>query len=311
MDSREGRASLSYRLEVQCKPLHEAINSLHTYICRKSHKKIDLGSAWVKETRKRLTPEFAALLDEVETDHAWKITYLLVQLSPAEDVEAFLGWLEGLTVGDLYELISAHTNQFPEQMGDFRSRTLTLFSQWYDQYASRLDPAVAEALQKEKRERTRQLAEMPADAFVDETTNGLVFLPTPGMERLILIPQYHFQPLNVIYSFGAMTVCHYAARIYFGEEDEMATPDYRMIRSLSEKSRLKILRYLHRGPRSFIEIVRHLQLSKGITHDHITKLRMAGMIHAHFEGESVIEYSLRSGALERMHLRLQAYIEQG
>lgn len=311
MVSREGRTILKYRPQVEFKPLYEAINSLHTFICRQSYKKIDLGATWAKAARERLTPEFASMLDRTEVDHDWKMTYLLVHLCPADDVEGFLAWLEGLAVGDLYELMSDYGNQFPEQMGEFRSRTLTLFSHWNDQYFKTVDPAVIRSLRDEERNRKEQLARLPEDEFIDRTTNGLIFKPMPGMERLVLIPQYHFQPLNVIYEFGSMTVCHYGARVYFGEEEDLATPDYRILRSLSERSRLKILRYLHGGPRSFIEIVRHLQLSKGITHDHITKLRMAGLIHAHFEGESLIEYSFRPAALQQMQNKLLAYIERG
>lgn len=287
------------------------MNSLHTYICRKSYKKIDLGTAWAKECRSRLTPEFAALLDRTDVDYDWKMTYLLAHLCPAEDVGGLLAWLEGLSVGDLYELISDYANQFPAQMADFRSRTLKLISQWDEQYFRHVDPGIIQSLRAEEGRRKEQLNRMTSESFVDQTTNGLIFKQKAGMERLVLIPQYHFQPMNVIYDFGTMTVCHYAARIYVGEEDEMPTPDYRMLRGLSEKSRLKILRYLHDGPRSFIEIVRFLQLSKGITHDHLSKLRMAGLIHAHFEGESLIEYSYRPEALQRMQSKLLAYIEQG
>ncbi|MBB6673607.1 winged helix-turn-helix transcriptional regulator [Cohnella nanjingensis] len=296
---------------MQFKPLHELICSLHTYICRKSYKKIDLGLVWAKETQQRLKPELADLLDHSEIDYAWKLTYLLVHLCPEEDGAGFLGWLEGMSAGDLYELLAPYTHQFPESLGAFRSRTLTIFSQWQEQYFRDMDPAILEALREEDRDRRREQPTMKPEAFVDRTTNGLVFEPAPGMERLVLIPQYHFQPVNVIYSFGNTTICHYAARIYLGEEDFLSTHAYRMIRSLAEKSRLKILRYLHQGPRSFIEIFRHLQLSKGITHDHITKLRMAGMIRAHFEGESLTVYSLREGALEQMQRSLTAYIHQG
>jgi DNA-binding transcriptional ArsR family regulator len=92
------------------------------------------------------------------------------------------------------------------------------------------------------------------------------------------------------------------------EGDFLSAHDYRILRSLGEKSRLKILRYLHQGPRTFIEIHRHLKLSKGITHDHITKLRSAGLIHAHFEGENLTVYSLRAGTLDRLQHVIMDYI---
>ena len=298
------------RLEVQFTPLFEALGSLHTYICRKSHKKIDIGASWVEDVRRRLAPEFAAALDRYEIDHDWKLTYLLVALCPAEDIDGFLAWLERKSAGDLYELFSPYIKQFPERMGDFRDRALRVFSEWNRQYFREADPRIIGMLEREERDRRAALTRMPAETFIDETTNGLMFKFTPGLERLLLVPQYHFQPMNVVYSYGRLTICHYAARVYFDEPDFLSTPVYRMIRCLGEKSRLKILRYLHSGSRTFIEIVRHLQLSKGITHDHLSKLRMAGMIRAHFEGESLTEYSLRPEALELMQRQLMDYIRQ-
>jgi DNA-binding transcriptional ArsR family regulator len=300
---------MAYSLDVRFEPLHELINSLHTYICRKSHKKIDLTPSWAKEIRRKLSPGLAALLDETEVDADWRCTYLLVHLCPdGRDAEAFLSWLEGLTPGGMYELMSPYTNQFPENMGAYRSKTLKLFSMWNEEYFRHQDPAILELLSREAKSLQAQLPDSDAVEFVDRTTNGLMFRPLQGLEQVILIPQYHFQPVNVIYHFGRVTLCHYAARVRLEDDGFISPHDYRVLRSLGEKSRLKILQYLHQGPRSYTEIVRHLKLSKGITHDHIFKLRSAGLIHAHFEGENLTEYSLRSKAITGIQGRLMEYI---
>ncbi|GIP41224.1 hypothetical protein J31TS4_45040 [Paenibacillus sp. J31TS4] len=301
---------MSYRLVVQFTPLDELFSSLHTYICRKSHKKIDLSPSWPKETRQRLTPAFASELDELQVDADWRLTMLLVHLCPGETPEAFLAWLDGLTPGGMYELMAEYGHQFPGQMSEYRSRTLSHFEQWNEQYFRKIDPAILEGLERERDKRLGVLAGMPPDLFVDETTNGLAFKPVAGLEELVLVPQYHFQPVNIIGSYGPLTICYYSARFYIGDDAFLTPHEYRMIRSLGEKSRLIILKYLHKGPRSFIEIARHLGLSKGIAHDHISKLRQAGLIYAHFEGETVTEYSLRPKALKEIESRLTAYIEQ-
>lgn len=303
---------MSYCLDVSFKPINELMVSLHAYICQKSHKKMDLSTEWIQETQEGLTAEFSSFLMSPEVDDDWKWFFLLMYLCPNDGrAENFLGWLEGLTTGDLYELIAPHSNHFPENMSGFRSRTLYLVSEWNEQYFRKVDSRIIRALQDETKERVKALPAAEPSEFVDQTTNGLQFKPISGLERVALIPQYHFQPVNFIAHFGKLTLCHYAARIYFDEEDFLSPHEYRMIRSISEKSRLKILRFLHQGPRSFIEIARHLELSKGITHDHLTRLRSAGMITVTFEGETVSEYSLRPGALQQMQDSLIAYIEQG
>jgi len=285
--------------------------SLHAYICRKSYKKLDLSPTWAKDARERLTPDFASALDEAVTDSDWKITCLLVYLCPNKTrVEDFFTWLDSLTTGDLYEIISEYSSQFPDNMAQFRMQTLSMFMKWNEQYFKHLDPRILVSLRAEEGRRNDLIQETPWNEFIDQTTNGMLFEPINGLERLVLIPQYHFQPINFICYYGKMTICHYAARIHLNDDGFISPHDYRVIRSLAEKSRLKIPKYLHQGPRSFIEIARHLELSKGIAHDHISKLRSAGMIYAHVVGETVTEYSLRSKALQQMQNSLLAYIEK-
>jgi DNA-binding transcriptional ArsR family regulator len=296
-------------LDVQFKPKFEFISSLHSYICRKSHRKIDLSPHWAEEVRSGLTPELAEMLNDLEINADWKLAYLLVVLSEhAETPADLIGWLEGLSTGDLYERFAPYSSQFPEHMGQFQSQMIKVFTEWNRQYFEKCSPAVLEALETHVAERTAAYKAKRPEEFVDETTGGFVFDSTVGVSTMLLVPQYHFQPVNVIYQFGSVLFCHYASRIDLSGEDFMSAHDYRVIRSLAEKSRLKILRYLQEGPKSFSEIVRELKLSKGITHDHISKLRSAGLIHAHFQGENLTGYSTRLKALETMQDRLIDYI---
>ncbi|MBH5320876.1 winged helix-turn-helix transcriptional regulator [Paenibacillus sp. GSMTC-2017] len=300
----------NYQIDVTFEPLHEFVASLHTYFCRKSHKKLDLPSIWPNAVRQQLSPELDSLLNSTGINGEWKLTNLLLYLCPsAVDVESFLTWLDGLTVSDLNELVFNSGEQFPENMNEFRSRTLTIFDGWNEQYFRHIDPTILDALYNERDDRKKAMSEMSQEQFIDETTNGLLFTPRVGLNKLLLIPQYHFQPINIVYQFGDTTVCHYSARIYLDQEDFLSPHEFRVIRSIGEKSRLKILRYLHQGPRSFSEIVRHLNLSKGITHDHISKLRSAGLICAHIDGDTLTEYSLRSHALQKIQSKLNQYIE--
>ncbi|QAY66963.1 ArsR/SmtB family transcription factor [Paenibacillus protaetiae] len=301
---------MEYNVEVRFKPLYEVIGSLHTFLCRQSHKKLDLSPSWPAEARRGLTPELVELLNNTAIDGDWKLTYLLVHLCPADDAAGFTDWLRKLSAGDLYELISLYSNQFPAQMSDFRDRTIQLFELWNEQYVRHMDPIIMKRLQEEASDKQRLLPSADIQSFVDETTNGLYFAPVKGLDNVVLMPQYHFQPINVISYFGSFTLCHYAARVYVEDEDFLNPHEYRMIRSVAEKSRLKILRFLQQGPRTFIEIVRHLELSKGITHDHISKLRNAGLLAAHFEGETLTAYSLRPSALEQVHHKIIGYIKQ-
>ncbi|NIK69095.1 MULTISPECIES: winged helix-turn-helix domain-containing protein [unclassified Paenibacillus] len=299
---------MEYQIDIDFKPLNEAISSLHTYICRKSHKKLDLSASWAQETRARLTPELANWLDELSIDQEWKFAFLLVYLSPEADVPGFVNWLSKQSTGELYERMSPYSSSFPVDMNAFKAKLLKLFTLWQNQYFEGISPEILRSLEEVAAERRAVQSTTPAWQFVDETTNGLIFEPITDLNKLVLIPQYHFQPINIVSHFNQLTLCYYSARVDLSDDDFMSAHDYRILRSLGEKSRLKILRYLHQGPRTFIEIHRYLKLSKGITHDHISKLRSAGLIHAHFEGENLTLYSLRAGALDRLQHVIMDYI---
>ncbi|MFU1793009.1 ArsR/SmtB family transcription factor [Paenibacillus azoreducens] len=302
---------MDYRLDIKFEPVHEFMNSLHSYICRKSHKKIDLAPCWAQETKEKLTPDFARTLDGMVVNGDWGFAYLLAFLAPeGMGIDRFLTWFEELGSRELTELFAANGNEFPqEDIGVFQENMLSMFRQWHDQYFKYVDRSILSALEREKQDRLQRLAEIQGEEFVDETTNGMLFKPLPEFRELLLIPQYHFQPLNMVAKYGNKIVCHYNARIYLGDDDIIPTHDLRLLRSLGEKNRLKILRFLNKGPRTFTEIVSHLKLSKGITHDHISKLRSAGVLYAHFEGENLTEYSLRKRALNELQERLFHYIE--
>ncbi|AIQ30743.1 MULTISPECIES: ArsR/SmtB family transcription factor [Paenibacillus] len=300
---------MDYEVEVHFQPVYELISSIHTFICKKGSKKIDLGTPWAAEVSRGLSPELLEALEETDLDNDWKLLNLLIYLCPDKDsVERVLEWLEGLSVGEMYEALAGYVSVFPVQMEQYRSRMVFLLSEWNRQYFSSCSPDIIKKLQQHAEERRQALAGSPVADFVNKTTNGFYFMPGDGLRRLVLIPQFHFQPINIIYNFGPLTICHYAGKIQIAEE-EIPPSMHRTLRSLGEKSRLKILKSLGGERKSFTEIARQAGLSKGIVHDHISSLRSAGLLNAYIEGENVTSYSLRLEGIQQMNEQLFAYLK--
>lgn len=220
--------------------------------------------------------------------------------------------MESQTLQELKQQASAYGIPLPDDMEKLRKLALQLLSGWDEEYFRHVDISILSGLEQEAERRNKEKGVYSSMEWVDRTTNGFRFEPSEGLTRVLLVPQYHFQPINIIYRFGSLLLCHYSAGIYVQEEDFLSPQEYRMIRSLGEKSRLRILKYLYQSqsPRTFIEIVRHLKLSKGITHDHIFKLRASGFIHAHFDGETLLGYSARLSAVDEMHRSIFGYMER-
>ncbi|CQR56780.1 ArsR/SmtB family transcription factor [Paenibacillus riograndensis] len=300
---------MEYEVEVQFEPVYELVSSIHTFICKKSNKKMDLGTSWSAEVAGKLSPELLSALEETELGNDWKLLNLLIYQCPVKDsVDTALEWLERLPVGEMYETLSEYISVFPVQMDQFRSRMHFLLSEWNRQYFRGTSPEIIGKLRQHTEEQRLEADNRAVSDFVNRTTNGFYFLPGDGLRKLVLIPQFHFQPANIIYSFGPLTICHYAARISVADE-EISPSMYRTLRSLGEKSRLKILQSLGGGRKTFTEIARQAGISKGIVHDHIFSLRCAGLLHAYIEGENVIAYSLRLEGIRRMNEQLFEYLQ--
>jgi DNA-binding transcriptional ArsR family regulator len=301
---------LSYQLELSFSPVNELINSLHTFLCKSWHKRIDLGPAWTQNVHASLSPEFADQLEQTGIDLEWKMLHLLAYVSPNKNrVEDFLSWMHKLTLGELFAVLSPYVQTFPEDFGAVRDRQHRMLTEWNAVYFKHIDPGIVTALRAEVEEKAEW------DEFEDyekaaALTNGFCFEPVDGLEKLVLIPHYHFQPGNIFYSYGSLTLCYYASKIepHAEEDDEPSLHLYRLLRSLSEKSRLRILHFLRSEPRTFIEVVRHLGISKGITHDHIFNLRCAGLLNVHVVGETVSTYSLRVERIQQIEQGLFDYL---
>ncbi|WP_254634987.1 helix-turn-helix transcriptional regulator [Paenibacillus sp. GbtcB18] len=302
---------MAYEVEFSFQPANELIVSLHTYLCKIWYKRIGLGPDWAPEIRTGLTDDFRQELDSTELSPEWRLIFLFAYLSPEKkDVPGFLRWLESLSLGDLYVLLSPYIQNFPADMQAVRDKFVHLLSEWNSQYFAKVEPGIVAALDEDAEKNRALIGRMPAAELAEQTTSGMYFEPGGSLAKVVLTPQFHFVPGNVFYSFGPVTLCQYPASLPGHDHEEGPSPKlYRMLRSLSEKSRLRILRFLRSEPHSFIEVVRYLGISKGITHEHLFSLRCAGLLKAHVTGETVTGYSLRTSAVGELQELLLAYLE--
>src|SRR5579875_3244945 len=96
-----------YRVEVDWAPAYELLMSLKAYTSTADRKILELGAAWVKEVRERLSPGLAAgLAAHGSRDKLWWLDLLIRQAPPPRDAAAFLGWLATLSGGEMYERLA-------------------------------------------------------------------------------------------------------------------------------------------------------------------------------------------------------------
>jgi DNA-binding transcriptional ArsR family regulator len=236
---------------------------------------------------------------------------LLVSRCPqAETTGSFLDWYAGLGVGEIYEQLSPWVQYFPVDLGELRDRQIALLTEWDAQYFRHLDPAILAKLYEDAEEKRQWCGTLEPWDVAERATNGLDFEPQEGFEKLLLIPQFHGLPGSYLNAYRGLSICSYGApNLPLPVEDEPSPALYRMTRSLADKTRLKILRYLSEEPRSFVDVVKHLGMAKSTVYEHLLNLRSAGLIRGTVNGEASTFYKIRPAAFDQLHGLLKEYVE--
>jgi DNA-binding transcriptional ArsR family regulator len=306
------------KLNVEWAPAYELIVSLSCFVTLRKHGFLELGEAWVRDVRERLPPEMATRLTRANAATALKLKQdelllFLVRACPGErDVASFLGWLEGLSVGDAYEALAPYLPEtlprLPRDFLEWRDRVHEVLSVWDAAYFSTVDPAILAGLAAEAA-RVRQRLHEPAQALIEELTDGIVVEPGSQPLNVTLIPQWHERPYNenALEQDGLMFL--YPADICPPAPDQPSWRLLRLTHALGDDSRLRILRFIAGGPRTLTETARFVGLSQPTVHHHLAQLRAAGLLRLYFVPSMPSRYSLRPHALDQLNQQLAEYLQ--
>ncbi|MFP3392397.1 ArsR/SmtB family transcription factor [Brevibacillus sp. SIMBA_040] len=302
----------SYSIKVEWSAAYECIISLYVYIYEKERKHLQLGSAWKEETTRMLPDSFAAEL----ADERWEVLHrlvLLVAQSPRKaSVADFLEWLELIPPGEIYERLAPWVETIPLNLGEIRDHSLSLLKRWNEHYFSKVEPRILESLEQSARQ-TEELAKtLSAIETIDQVTHGIWIEPISELQEVVLIPQYHCAPTSVLDFHRGIATCLYPVRDAERLRPEPLLELLPITQCLADEKRLQILRCLSDGTCTLGELQQQVSLAKSTVHHHVTALRRAGLIRAHYTGSSTIAYySLRGQFVERLPVLLRSFLESG
>jgi len=293
-----------YRVEVDWAPAYELVASLEAFASRPNHKLLDLTPAWVERAKSVLGPEATAKLSEKAAKMKVPPLLFVRQCPGQRDVESFLAWFAGLSPGELYERLAPSLTEgtpVPGDLGRSRDALIELLRTWNEHYFRTVDPAILAGLAAEAEARRSELPPASPVAYVETVTRGVYVEPASELRTVLLVPQYHFRPLNLYEDYRDLTVFIYPAEALPPESGQAPPPLLRAARALADESRLRILRFLAGGVRSFTDIAGHTKLSKSTVHHHMVTLRAAGMVRVyHNRGGAADRYGLRPGAVDML-----------
>ncbi|MGD8623990.1 MAG: metalloregulator ArsR/SmtB family transcription factor [Anaerolineae bacterium] len=200
-----------------------------------------------------------------------------------------------------------------EEFGDRYLEALRAYHDvFFAQEEKRIGPALEAALA-----RAKEMAEQLSLAdLVEELSQGLRFDSLPEVARVALVPSYWSTPLMFfgnaredlkLFLFGARPA---DASLVPGE----VVPDglLRVLKALSDPTRLRIMHYLANDTLAPAELARRLRLRPPTVTHHLKKLRLAGLVRVTVgEEKDSRQYAARLEAVTAAYHSLQDFLHRG
>ncbi|MFZ5815676.1 MAG: ArsR family transcriptional regulator [Bacillota bacterium] len=303
---------MPHSVVIESAPAYELVLSLEVFVARQRWKTIDLGTAWGTAIARRLGPEVTARLRAIDERHLSHLLYPLIHQSPEQGVVGFLAWFASLSPGEIYEQLVRYTTEedrthWPVDLDAWREMLIRELHTWNEEYFRHLDPAILEHLKADAEARRAQASVTPLPELIGEATSGL-YLEMADLKQVLLVPQYHMRPWNMMLKRKDLTVVLYPVEPPVANPDEPPVALTRLTQALADGSRLRLLRFLAREPLNLSQLTERSGLAKSTVHHHMVALRAAGLVIVR-EWEEEVRYSLRPGWMELLSARLSAFIE--
>lgn len=302
---------MPYQVDVDYSPAYELISSFTIYLKRKWTRNLDIGASWLQQVDETIDAGLRKRISELKDSVCTDDLLLLAWACPErERAEGFLQWFATRTPGQLYETMAPYaTGPMKCDLQQFRDQYAGLLMEWNEQYYRQSEEKQAAILREDYERKREQAARTDASAFVERSTGGLIVHDSKGLERIVLTPSLHFRPMNNYCAFRGMSIIQYPVDPPVTDPDAPPLSLMRLTRALSDESRIRILRFLKEGTRSFTEIVQFAGISKGTVHHHMTHLRAAGLVRTHVKGSQPDRFSIRTDGLSELSTVLKAYLQ--
>lgn len=303
---------MSYQVVFEFSPLYELVNSLELFLNKKSLKNVELGSDWIDNIQSKLdTANFDLGNPKDLPDFTY--LYLFIWQSPEkENIDLFLQWLKSLQPGSLYEKLFSYISEtLPADLSEIRDQYVEIIDKWNRLYFSNLDSNIMDCLRQSVINLDQLIDTRDPVLFVEKISGGLKIEAYEGLRQVIMTPTYHTNPLITIRKLK--NVAHILYPVDLPETDPTG-PSKKLVRitkALADENRLKIVKLLREGPKTFTEILQHFTISKSTVHHHVMLLRTAGLISSYHTDQCCSEmFIYRPFGIHELVTHFDEYLQQ-
>lgn len=252
---------------------------------------------------------YVQLLDYNVTRKRWRSSRReLVERAAAGDETAKAELLEGLERDDSSGL-QRHFEHILE-LGKERAKDelIATLARWNEEVFPAFGDDWHLALERDARAKRELLDSVTPERAIELATNGVQFVPEPGIDRVVLFPTYVLKPWVLISEDADTKIfCYPVADESLGIDASEPPPQLvKLYKALGDASRLRLLRRLVGGSMSLKEATELLGSAKSTAYHHLAILRQAGLVWMREDEEHT--YSLRDDLIPQASELLESYL---
>ena len=190
---------------------------------------------------------------------------------------------------------------------EFRTELIAVLTEWAERVWKPEALTIMPIIERDAEAKRELQRDLPMDQFITTATNGVEFVPRPGINRVVMVPSFINRPLVAYVEFGEVFVIVFpvADESVSAENDAPPLRLLRLSKALGDEKRLRILRALSDGEKSLMELAEMFGVAKTTMHHHMLILRSAGLISV---GVGSKRYRLRSETVPDVGALLSGYL---
>lgn len=191
---------------------------------------------------------------------------------------------------------------------ELKASILATLSQWYEQVFRDYEQQWLPILARDTESKQAMQETMTPEQLIETATNGLAFVPEPGIRRVLLIPSFVQRPWNELSEYQDIKIFCYPVADENTSEDS-STPPARLVRTykaLADERRLRVLKLLMQKSYTLQEMADEFGVAKTTMHHHLATLRTAGLVRVQSDDKL---YSIRLNMLSNVSEMLSKYLK--
>jgi DNA-binding transcriptional ArsR family regulator len=196
---------------------------------------------------------------------------------------------------------------------EFGERYLAAMQSYQAVFFNEEERRICPVIEAAQAEAQRQAEQMKFSRLVEQLSQGVQITALSEAAQVVLVPSYWTTPLVIYGQINADCML----MLYGGRPAELPlvpgemVPDamLRALKTLSDPTRLRILRYLADQPQTSSQLSRLLRLRTPTLTHHMNALRLAGLVHLQVDEHGERRYSVRAEAIEGTFTALKRFLE--